>query len=176
MWPRALGIAVLASIPIVASWLSPIDVGETVLRVAFIYFFLMVALRIMGKRELSEMSPFDLVTLLLVPEIFSSALAHDENTMTHATVSVAALLTLVFLTSLVTFRFPRVERIVEGTPTVLAHNGRLIERNLRRERVTAEEVFSEMHKSGLERLEQVRWAILEVDGKIAIVPIDQART
>jgi uncharacterized membrane protein YcaP (DUF421 family) len=142
---------------------------DTVIRIAFIYFFLMIALRVMGKRELSEMSPFELVTLLMVPEIFSTALARQDYSMTHATIGVATLFTLVFVTSLVTFRFKRVEQIVEGTPTILVHDGRLLEHNLKRERVTAEEVFAEMHQSGLEDLSQVQWAILEVDGKIAII-------
>jgi uncharacterized membrane protein YcaP (DUF421 family) len=143
---------------------------DTVIRIAFIYFFLMVALRLMGKREMSEMSPFELVTLLMIPEIFSTALARDDYSMTHATIGVATLFTLVFLTSLATFRFKGVEKIVEGEPTVLVHDGRLLEKRLKQERVTPEEVFTEMHKSGLVTLDQVRWAILEVDGKITIIP------
>jgi uncharacterized membrane protein YcaP (DUF421 family) len=143
---------------------------DTVIRITFIYFFLMVALRLMGKREMSEMSPFELVTLLMIPEIFSTALARDDYSMTHATIGVATLFTLVFVTSLLTFRFKGVEKIVEGEPTVLVHDGRLLEKRLKQERVTPEEVFTEMHKSGLETLDQVRWAILEVDGKITIIP------
>lgn len=143
---------------------------DSVLRIAFIYFFLMIALRVMGKRELSEMSAFELVTLLLVPEVFSTALAREDYSMTHATVGAATLFTLVFITSLVTFRFKRIETLVEGQPTVLVSNGKTIDRNLKRERVTVDEVFSEIHKAGLQELEQVRWAILEPDGKIAIIP------
>lgn len=143
---------------------------DSVLRIAFIYFFLMIALRVMGKRELSEMSAFELVTLLMVPEVFSTALAREDYSMTHATVGAATLFTLVFITSLVTFRFKRIETLVEGQPTVLVSNGKTIDRNLKRERVTVDEVFSEIHKAGLQELEQVRWAILEPDGKIAIIP------
>lgn len=146
---------------------------DTVLRIAFIYFFLMVAIRIMGKRELSEMSAFELVTLLLIPEIFATALAREDYSMTHAVIGAATLFALVFITSLVTFRYKRMEQIVEGQPTVLVHDGRLIERNLKRERVTADEVFTEMHKAGIAELTQVRWAILEMDGKIAVIPADQ---
>lgn len=148
---------------------------DSVLRIAFVYFFLMLALRIMGKRELSEMSAFELVTLLMVPEIFSTALARDDYSMTHATIGVATLFTLVFITSLLTFRFKRVEHVVEGTPTVLVSDGKTIERNLRRERVTADEVFSELHKAGLHELDQVRWAILEADGRISIIPREPRR-
>jgi uncharacterized membrane protein YcaP (DUF421 family) len=146
---------------------------DTVLRIAFIYFFLMLAIRLMGKRELSEMSAFELVTLLLIPEIFATALSREDYSMTHAVIGAATLFTLVFITSLATFRFKRVEEIVEGKPTVLVHNGRFIERHLKRERLTPDEIFTEMHKSGIEQLEQVRWAILEMDGKIAIIPVEQ---
>lgn len=143
---------------------------DSVFRIAFIYFFLMMALRVMGKREMSQMSAFELVTLLMVPEIFSTALAREDYSMTHATVGVATLFTLVFITSLVTFRFKRIETMVEGQPTILVSNGKPIERNLKRERVTVDEVFAELHKAGLHELRQVRWAILEPDGKIAIIP------
>lgn len=146
---------------------------DTVFRIAAVYFLLMVALRVMGKRELSEMSPFELVTLLMIPEIFSPALAREDYSMTHATIGVATLFTLVFLTSALTFRFSRAERVVEGKPTVLVHDGRFLERNMQRERVTPDEVLNEMHKNGIELLGDVRWAILEVDGKIAIVPADR---
>lgn len=143
---------------------------DSVLRIAFIYFFLMIALRVMGKREMSEMSPFELVTLLMVPEIFSTALAREDYSMTHATVGVATLFTLVFITSLLTFRFKRIEKLVDGEPTILVSDGKPIERNLKRERVTTDEVASEIHKAGLHDMKQVRWAILEPDGKIAIIP------
>lgn len=146
---------------------------DTVLRIAFIYFFLMLAIRLMGKRELSEMSAFELVTLLLVPEIFATALSREDYSMTHAVIGAATLFTLVFITSLFTFRFKRIEEVVEGKPTVLVHNGRFIERHLKRERLTADEIFTEMHKAGIADLTQVRWAILEMDGKIAIIPADE---
>lgn len=145
---------------------------DAALRIAFVYFFLMAALRVMGKRELSEMSAFELVTLLMIPEIFSTALSRDDYSMTNALIGVCTLFTLVFLTSLASFRFKRVEELLEGKPTILVNRGRLVERHLKRERVSPDEIFSEMHKAGVEKLEQVRWAILEPDGKIAIIRDD----
>jgi uncharacterized membrane protein YcaP (DUF421 family) len=146
---------------------------DIVLRVAFVYLFLMVALRLMGKRELSEMSPFELVTLLLVPEIFSAAVGRGDYSLTNATIGVSTLFTLVFLTGMLSFRFKRFEQMVEGGPTVLVHDGKVIERHLRRERVTTDELFTEMRKSGVDDLPHVRWAILEADGKISIIARDQ---
>jgi uncharacterized membrane protein YcaP (DUF421 family) len=149
---------------------------DSVLRIAYVYFLLMVAFRLVGKRELGQLSPFELVTLLLIPEIFSNALARGDFSMTTATAGAFALLSLVFLTSLATFRFRRLDRLCAGDPTVLVHDGKFLERNLSRERVTPEEIYGEMHKAGLEDLRQVRWAILETDGRIAIIPAHASGT
>lgn len=143
---------------------------ESIWRVTFVYAFLMVAFRLSGKREIGQMSPFELVTLLLIPEIFSSALNRSDESLSLAAVGVGTLCLLVFFTGLLTFRSRRAEAVLDGEPAVLVRDGKFVERNLRRERVTPEEVFSEMHLAGIERIEDVRWAILESEGKIAIVP------
>lgn len=142
---------------------------ETVLRVLFVYLFLLVALRIMGKRELGQLSPFELITLMLIPEFFQEALIRKDLSMTNAIIAASTLLSLVYLTSLATYLSKRVGKLVEGEPTVLVANGRFIPEHLDRERVTPEEIFSEMHKSGLERLDQVKWAILESGGAISLI-------
>jgi uncharacterized membrane protein YcaP (DUF421 family) len=170
---QTVGISVLALIPILGVFgvlgerTSALDV---IGRVAFVYVFLMVAFRFAGKRELSEMSPFELVTALLIPEIFSAALNRSDETLSHATIGVATLFVLVFVTGLLTFRFKAVEKVVEGEAALLVRDGKLLPGNLKRERVTTDELFAEMHKAGVDRLEEVRWAILEVDGKIAVIP------
>lgn len=143
---------------------------ESIWRVTFVYGFLMLAFRLTGKREVGQMSPFELVTLLLIPEIFSTVLNRNDESIARTTVSVITLFLLVFFTGLLTFRSKRMESILEGEPTVLVRDGKLLERNLRRERITPEEIFSEMHLAGVERIEDVRWAILEAEGKISIVP------
>jgi uncharacterized membrane protein YcaP (DUF421 family) len=146
---------------------------ETVLRVAFIYAFLMAALRVIGKREFGQLAPFDLVVLLLIPELFQQALVRDDFSITNAIIGVSTLLVLVFATSLVSYRSPRVARMIEGVPSVLVQHGRLIEHNLTRERVSPDEVLGAVHRNGLERLAQVKWAILGADGKISVIPWDQ---
>lgn len=145
---------------------------ETVLRVAIIYLFLMIALRIMGKREFGQLSPLELVSLLLIPEIVSQALLREDFSMTNAIIAITTLFTMVFLTSLVIQVSKKAEQAIAGTPTVLVYHGQLVHDRMHKERVTEGEIFSEMHKSGLDRLEQVRWAVLESDGKIAIIPED----
>jgi uncharacterized membrane protein YcaP (DUF421 family) len=145
---------------------------ETVLRVALIYILLLAGLRVLGKREFGQLAPMELIALLLIPEIVSQALIGDDYSLTNALVAISTLFVLVFLNSLLTHMSRRFESVVESTPTVLAHDGRLVHDNLHRERITPSEIYSEMRKSGLERLEQVRWAVLEGDGKISIVPGD----
>ncbi|XXX72774.1 YetF domain-containing protein [Sorangium sp. So ce134] len=142
---------------------------ETVARVALVYVFLAVALRVLGKRELSSMSPFELVTLMLIPEIVSQALVREAS-LANALAGVSTLLVLVFLTSVLTHLSPRASKVIDGTPTVLVARGRILEDACNRERIQPDEIVSEMHKSGLAHLSQVRWAILEADGDLTIVP------
>lgn len=145
---------------------------EPVFRVAFVYLLLLAGFRLLGKRELGQLSPFELVVLICIPEIFSDAFVGGDHSMTAATVGGTTLLALVFLTSVLSHRFRGFQRVVEGDPTVLVYNGAFVERNMNRERVPPTEVFAEMHVAGLERLSQVRWAILEENGKIALIPFD----
>jgi uncharacterized membrane protein YcaP (DUF421 family) len=143
---------------------------DTVSRVALAYVVLMLAIRMMGKRELSQLSPFELVTLLLIPELFQQALVRDDFSMVNALVAASTLFSLVFLSAALSHRFKAVQSVLVSEPAVLVHNGKFIEFNMNRERVTPEEILTEMHKSGLERLAQVKWAILEEDGRISLVP------
>jgi len=143
---------------------------ETIIRVVLIYAFVLLTLRAMGKREFGELSPLELVSLLLVPELVATAVVGEDYSVTNAFLAVGTLFTLVFLNSLITFSNRKIEQTVEGTPSVLAYDGRLIEKNMRKERVTPDELYGEIRKQGLERLDEVRWAVLEGDGKISIIP------
>ncbi len=143
---------------------------DTVWRVAVVYLFLMAALRTMGKRDVGQLAPFDLVVLLLIPEIFSQAMAGEDYSLTNAIIGVSTLLSLVFLTSVITYRYRWIAKVVEGEPAVLVRHGHLVPEAMNRERVGPDEIVAHMHKSGLERIEQVKWAILETDGSISFVP------
>jgi len=143
---------------------------EAVLRVVVIYLLIVVGLRLLGKREFGQLSPLELVTLLLIPEIVSNAIQGQHFSITHAVVGVSTLFVLVFLTSLFGARWRRFQRVLDGSPRVLVHDGKLIPESMMAERVTPDEVMSEMRKAGCDQLAQVRWAILETDGKISIVP------
>lgn len=170
---QLVGLVLLALIPILGAagvLTERAEALDMIWRVAFVYFFLMLAFRFAGKRELSEMSPFELVTLLLIPEIFSTALNKSDDSLANSTISVAMLFVLVFVTGLLTFRSQRLEKLLEGEAALLVRDGRFLTGNLRKERVTPEEVLAEAHKAGIADVRDIRWAILEVDGQISIIP------
>ena len=143
---------------------------EIVIRVAIIYLFLLIALRVIDKRELGEMSPMEFITLMLIPEIVTQALTDEDYSLTGGVIGICTLLSLVFITSLVSYRFKKAGDIIEGMSTLLVDHGRLIQENVDRERVSIDEIFSEMHKQGYARLQEVQWVILEPDGKLAFIP------
>jgi uncharacterized membrane protein YcaP (DUF421 family) len=147
---------------------------ETVIRVFLLYLFIIVGLRILGKREFSQMSPIELVTLMLIPDILSQSLVHDDFSLTNGIVAITTLFSLTFITSLLAHRSKRAERLIGGVPVILVQDGTLIEGAMNRERVSVDELYAQLHQNGLQMLAQVRWAILETDGRIAIVPKDDA--
>lgn len=142
---------------------------ETVLRVVIIYVLLLVGLRIIGKRELGELSPFDFVTLILIPEIVSQSLLREDYSLTNAFIGISTLMCLLVANSTLSYLSEPFRRATEGDPVVLVHNGRLIQRNMDRQRVAADEIMAEARKAGVEDLSMIRWAILETDGRIGIV-------
>jgi|SRR5688572_4339410 len=142
---------------------------ETVIRVTVLYLFILIGLRVMGKRELSQMSPSELVALLLVSEIAQNALVREDYSITNAFIGISTLFTVVFLLSLFVFLSKKFATLIEGEPTVLVEAGKFVEESLAKERVTPDEVYNELHKSGLEKVSQVKWGILETDGKISLI-------
>lgn len=142
---------------------------ETVLRVGFIYVFLLVVLRVMGKRELSQLTPLELVLLLLIPEFVAQGVIREDFSLTNAVIAVTTLASFVFATSFLSYRFRRFGALLDGEPTLLAERGRLRPDAMALERVPPEEIVSEMRRAGVERLEDVRWVVLEPGGKISVL-------
>jgi uncharacterized membrane protein YcaP (DUF421 family) len=148
---------------------------ETVLLVLVTYIFVWACFRVLGKRELTKMAPFEFVTLLLIPQMFSRALTRQDYSITNAIIGASTLLALVFLTSLLVYRIPRFASVVMPKSTILVDNGQFIEAHLNQERISPVEVFDAMHRSGIEHLADVRWALLQPTGKIAVIPMSAVR-
>jgi uncharacterized membrane protein YcaP (DUF421 family) len=164
------GIAILGTAPaLAAAGLLPSEAQKAAFHVVIVYLTLLAAFRLLGKRELGRLSPFDFVTLMLVPELLSNAV-QGESTVVSGLTGLSMLLLLVLVTSVLAYRFQGVERVVEAEPALLVADGRLITHNLHGERIQPSELFSEMHKQGLEDLSQVKWAVLESSGTITFIP------
>ena len=148
---------------------------ETVIRVAIIYLFIVLGLRVLGKREFGQLSPLELVTLLIIPEIVSESLVREDPSMINGLVAVCTLLVLVYLFSLLQHQSEAVEKVFSSSPTVLVQSGYYVDTHMNQERVSPGEIFDAIHEAGLERMEQVKWAILQSDGKITIVPQEADR-
>jgi len=143
---------------------------ESVVRVAIVYLFVLFSLRLLGKREFGDLSPMEFVMLMLIPDIVAQGVVKEDFSLTNALVAVSTIMLLVVLTSMLTHVSRKAELAVRPRATVLLFDGDLYTSSLDEERVSPEEVLQVARESGLETLDQVKWAILQSDGKIAIVP------
>ena len=146
---------------------------ESVLRAAAVYLFVLVVFRISGKRSMSQITTFDFILLLIVGEATQQALLGDDFSITNASVAIATLMTLELGFSKAEGRWPRFGRVVGSLPVILVEDGKLIESAARQEGVTAVEILEAgREKHGLERMEQVKYAILERHGGISVIPTE----
>lgn len=143
---------------------------ETMLRVAVVYGFVIFGLRVVGKRTFGRLTPVDLVVLMLIPEFFQQSIAREDFSLTNALVAFSTLLLLAAVTEILTYRFPRVGRLVNGSPVTMVSHGRLLGDRMDRERLSPDEILDSLQRAGLERVEQAKWAVLYPDGTLAVVP------
>jgi uncharacterized membrane protein YcaP (DUF421 family) len=142
---------------------------DIALRGIVIFFFLVLVTRVMGRRELSSLSPFDLILLIVMGDAIQQGLTQDDYSVTGAVIAVSTIAALQVATSYVSFRSRRARDVLEGLPLVLIQDGNLIEANLRRERLDADEVAAEMRLQQIASFDDVAWAILETNGSISFI-------
>ena len=144
---------------------------ESVLRAAALYAFLLVLFRITGRRALSEITTFDFVLLLVIGEATQQALLGDDFSVINAFVVIATLVLIDILLSLFKERLPQVGRFLDGLPLIVVEYGKPLPERLRKARITEEDILEAARQSqGLERLEQIRFAVLEKNGQISVIP------
>jgi len=148
---------------------------DAVIRAAVVYLFLLALFRIAGQRALSQVTTFDLVLLLIISEATQQALIGNDNSMTHAALLIMTLVGLDILFSLIKQRSKRVRRILEDAPLVLVDDGKLLRERMDKVRVDEDDILEAARGcQGLERLSQVRYAVLERSGTITIIPVADA--
>lgn len=151
--------------------LDPAGLGIVVLRTTVVYAVLLIGLRIAGKREIGQMTPFDLVVLLVVSNAVQNAMVGPDTTLTAGLVAALTLLLVNAAVDRVGLRYAWLRREVVGTPTLLVHEGRLLDGNVRREGLASADVLQALREHGVGSLREVKTAVLEVDGTISVIPV-----
>ena len=145
---------------------------DSVLRGLAVYVILLVVFRISGKRTLSQVTTFDFVLLLIIAEVTQQALLGQDYSITNFVLLVVTLLGLDIALSLLKQHFPRLDRLLEGQPLIIVENGRPLRDRMGKARVDEEDVLTAArHLHGLERMEQIKYAVLERNGGITIIPV-----
>jgi uncharacterized membrane protein YcaP (DUF421 family) len=142
---------------------------DIVVRAVFLYIFVVFVMRVIGRRELSSMTPFDLILLIVVGDALQQGLTQDDYSVTGAVLAVATIATLQVFTSYLSFRSRRARKLLEGQPLVVVEKGKLVDQNLKRERITLDEVTEEMRQQQIGSLDEIEWGILESNGSISFI-------
>lgn len=157
-WPKILFPAV--------PWL------EKAIRPFIVYLFLLGAFRLSGKRELGQTTLFDFLIILVISNVVQNAIIGEDNSILGSFVGVVTLLVMSFVLNRVTSRSHQARRLLEGSPTLLVHDGKVLDQAMRKQQVSVNDLFSALRQEGIDSLGEVRYAILELDGKISIIHAD----
>jgi len=142
---------------------------DIVLRATVIFLALYVLVRLMGKRELGQMTPFELIVLVVIGDLIQQGVTQNDFSLTGAVIAISTIAFLALVFSWLSYLSPVAERLLEGEPRVIIRDGALLEANLRRSRLTHSEIESEMRLAGIARMTDVAWGILEPRGKISFI-------
>ena len=143
---------------------------DLALRAIFLFSFVYLLTRIMGRRELSTLEPFDLILLVVIGDAIQQGLTQDDYSVTGAMIVVGTFAVLQVFVSFLSYRFPRLRPVLDGEPIVIVQDGKPIERNMKRERITLEEVMVEARQQQIASIDDVAWAVLETSGKVSVIP------
>jgi uncharacterized membrane protein YcaP (DUF421 family) len=145
---------------------------DLVIRAAVMFFFVYLLTRIIGRRELSSLQPFDLIMLVMIGDLVQQGVTQNDFSVTGAFLVGGTIALLTVLVSYVSFRFPRLRPVLDGDPVIVVEDGKPIERNLRRNRIALDELASAARQNQIDSLDDVRWAVLETNGRISFIPKD----
>jgi uncharacterized membrane protein YcaP (DUF421 family) len=141
---------------------------ELILRGLIIYVFLLVLLRITGKRQVGQLAPFDLVLLLVLSNAVQNSINAGDNSVLGGMISAVTLVGINWIVSYATFRSKKIERFIEGVPHVLVHNGHVYRDVMQHEKITQSELDSALRKAGCASINDVLFAVLENNGQISV--------
>ena len=143
---------------------------DLVVRAVVVFAFVYLLTRVIGRRELSSMEPFDLIMLVVIGDLVQQGVTQNDFSVTGAFLVGGTIGLLTVFVSYLSFRFPRLRPALEGEPVIVVEDGKPIERNLRRNRITLEELAAAARQQQIASVDDVRWAVLETNGRISFIP------
>ena len=143
---------------------------DIVIRAAVMFVFVWFVTRVVGRRELSTLEPFDLILLVVLGDLIQQGVTQNDFSVTGAMLAGGTMAVMTVLFSYLAFRFPRVQPILEGDPVILVERGKPIDRNLRRNRITMEELAAQARMQQIPHIADIEWAVLETSGTISVIP------
>jgi uncharacterized membrane protein YcaP (DUF421 family) len=143
---------------------------DIVARVFFAFCFVFILTRLIGRRELSSLQPFDLILLIVIGDLIQQGVTQNDLSVTGLVLAVGIFGVLTLAVSYLGWRFPRIRPVFEPEPLILVEDGRVIEKNLHKERMTPEEIAAEARLQQIPSLDRVQWAVLESGGRISFIP------
>ena len=144
-------------------------------RTIIVYLILLSAMRFMGKRQIGELEVSDLITTLILSEIASLPITNSSIPILHAVIPIVILLTFEVLSSALLVQFPKIKSLISPHPTILIKNGDLSSKGMKKARITADELISELRQNGISDISEVQYAILEQNGKISVIQKSEYR-
>ena len=142
---------------------------EIILRTAIVYFVILVGIRLTGKREIGQMTPFDLALLLLISNAVQNAMTGPDTSVSGGIIAAATLLLLNAAVTRVVWKNKKIRDFVEGTPTLLIRHGKIIREHLDKEKITADALTQALREHGVVSVDDVSVAVLEIDGSISVL-------
>src|SRR3954470_15053146 len=142
---------------------------DLVIRAVVGFAFILLLTRAVGRRELSSMEPFDLILLVVIGDLVQQGITQNDFSVTGLMLVTATIALLTVSVSFASFKFPRLRPVLDGEPVIVVEDGKPIDRNLRRNRITLEELAASARAEGIATIENVRWAVLETSGRISFI-------
>jgi uncharacterized membrane protein YcaP (DUF421 family) len=147
---------------------------ELIIRAVIVYAALVLLVRLTGKRQIGQLSPFDLILLLILSESVQNAMTAGENSVTGGIILAATLVTLNFLVGIITFRSDKAERVIQGHPEILVRDGKIIKPVMIKAKISQQELESALREAGFFNIEDVKMAILEDTGRVSVQGYDES--
>jgi uncharacterized membrane protein YcaP (DUF421 family) len=142
---------------------------DIVLRAAVAFAFVLLVTRVVGRRELSSLQPFDLILLVVIGDLVQQGVTQSDYSVTGLVLAVGTIAVLTVVTSYMSFRLPLLRPLIDGEPVIVVEDGKPIARSLERNRITLGEVLAAARQEGIASLEEVQWAVLETSGRISFI-------